>query len=173
MSLANLLIEVRDALRDSLEDHISNPINNIRIRLSGQPTPTSGEVFVAVHAGNWNSPEDLSQVLKDEIEVVCTITIRSRKYPEDRDPDYILVGASKSLSDLSDRIVASIHGNTSVSSSAGRIEPLRWVSCVGPIEQTKSWFYSDDPNDADTQPAGYSMDVIFRGALRVRTVPCN
>lgn len=173
MTLANVLIETRDVIRTALKDQILNPLPNIRIRLSGQPTPTAGEIFVAVHAGTWNAPEDLSQVLKDEVEIVCTVTIRSRKYPEDRDPDYILAGASRSLSDLSDRIVASVHGNTALTAAAGRIEPLRWVSCVGPIEQTKSWFYSDDPNDGDVQPAGYSMDIIFRGGLRVRSVPCN
>jgi hypothetical protein len=173
MSIGSLLLKVRDKLRIEFKDIVPSPTHNIRIGLSGQPIATAGEIYIAVHLRDWSNPEPgITSMLKDEIGLLVTTTIRSRKYPEDRDPDEVLVKAVKGLTDISDVIRASLHGNNTLSSSAGRIEPLKWITCIGPSPQLKDWYRSNDPFDGDMQPAGYSMEVVFTGGLRTVAIPC-
>lgn len=172
MSVGTLLVKVRDKLREVLTQ-VENPQHNIRLGMDGRPIATSGEIYVAVHLQNWTNPDpQLTNLLKQEAGILVTISMRSRKYPEDRDPDMILVRASKSLSDIAEAVMGALHGNSALAVSAGRIEPLRWITCTGPTEQFKDWFRSNDPLDQDNQPAGYSIEVVFTGAGKITGIAC-
>lgn len=172
MSVGTLLVKVRDKLRTVLTQ-VDSPEQNIRLGMNGQPIPTAGSIYVAVHLRDWNNPDpQLTNLLKQEAGIIVTISIRSRRYPEDRDPDMVLVRASKSLTDIAEAVMGALHGNSALAVSAGRIEPLRWIACNGPNEQFKEWFRSSDPLDQDNQPAGYSMEVIFSGAGKITGIAC-
>lgn len=173
MSIGSLLIAVRDKLRDSLTQ-VDSPEQNIRLGMNGQPIPTAGGIYVAVHLRDWANPEpQLTSLLKEESGVIVTISIRSRRNPEDRDPDSVLVKASRGLTDIAEQVMSAIHGNSALTSSAGRIEPLRWIACIGPTEQFKDWYRSGDPFDGDAQPAGYSLEVVFSGAGKITAIGCG
>lgn len=173
MTVGALLLEVRDNLRTLFKSHQYLNEHNIRLGLDGRPaTATSGGMFISIHLRDWTNPESqLTQILKDEVGIICTITTRTRKNPEDRDPDAVLVNATTSLTNVANDIQASLHGNGTLVASAGRIEPLRWVACIGPTEQYKDWFRSNDPYDSE-QPVGYSMDVVFTGGANIRGIAC-
>jgi hypothetical protein len=173
MSVASLLVVVRDKLKKVLTQ-IDSPDQNIRLGMNGQPIPTAGGIYLAVHLREWTNPDpQLTNLLKQETGLIVTISIRSRRNPEDRDPDQVLIKASKGLTDIAELIMTTLHGNTALAVSAGRIEPLRWTACMGPNEQFKDWYRSVDPNDGDAQPAGYSMEVIFTGAGKITAIGCG
>jgi hypothetical protein len=171
MSVGTLLVAVRNKLREVLP--VESPEQNIRLGMNGQPIATAGTIYVAVHLRDWNNPDpQLSNLLKQEIGLIVTISIRSRRNPEDRDPDQVLVKATTGLTDVADLVMSTLHGNGALAASASRLEPLRWVACNGPTEQMKQWYRSVDPYDGDEQPAGYSMEVIFTGGLKITGIPC-
>jgi len=173
MSVGTLLKVVRDQLRETLRSTVPGVENNIRLGLTGQPTAIAGNIYLSIHLRDWTNPDpQMSGLLKDEVGLIITISIRSRKNPEDRDVDEVLIKASTGLTDIAETIFATLHQNNDLVALAGRTEPLRWVACIGPTEQYKSWYRSLDPNDADDQPAGYSMDVVFSGATKLRGVAC-
>ena len=173
MSVGTLLVAVRDKLREELTQ-IDSPEQNIRLGMTGQPIATAGSIYIAVHLRDWANPEpQLSTLLKQESGIIVTISIRSRRNPEDRDPDNVLVKASTSLTDVAEQVMGLLHGNSALTASAGRIEPLRWIACNGPTEQFKDWYRSADPYDGDAQPAGYSMEVIFTGAGKITAIGCG
>lgn len=172
MSVGTLLVKVRDKLREVLTQ-VDTPEQNIRLGMNGQPIPTAGGIYVAVHLRDWNNPEpQLTNLLKQESGVIVTISIRSRRNPEDRDPDMVLVRASQGLTDIAEQVMSALHGNSALTTSAGRIEPLRWIACNGPTEQYKDWYRSEDPIDRDAQPAGYSLELIFAGAGKITGIAC-
>jgi hypothetical protein len=173
MSVGTLLVVVRDKLKEVLTQ-VDSPDQNIRLGMNGQPIPTAGGIYLAVHLREWTNPDpQLTNLLKQETGLIVTISIRSRRNPEDRDPDSVLIKASRGLTDIAEQVMATLHGNTALAVSAGRIEPLRWTACMGPNEQFKDWYRSVDPNDGDAQPAGYSMEVIFTGAGKITAIGCG
>ncbi len=175
MSVGKLLVECRNKLRTTLAPSFGNlnPVEYVRVMPAGQPPAIAGELFVGLFVSGVSnpSPEDDS-LLKDTVSVHAVISIRSRNLPEDRDGHELFTRSSTSLYDIADKIMLSLHLNTTLARAAGRTEPLRWISTSEPVPQSPSWWRSNDPFDANAQPAGWSMEVIFDGALRVQKLVC-
>lgn len=173
MSIANLFTAIQQKLVISLKDQINNPEHNIRFCTSGRPIATAGHRFVAIHLLQWTNPESGNfRILKDEVGIGITISIKARSTPHDREAPSILLESTIGLAAIADTIRESLHGNGSLASSAGRNESLRWVSAVGPTERYSDWYSPKNESDLNTSPVGYSMELLFVGAARMIGIGC-
>lgn len=180
MSQRALLKAVRDLLR--LPVGAGTPANGLgyanavcEIMFDGQPPPSCGQLFVAVHEGDWTSNFD--EAREDDMGVEITVTRRVAYLPRDR--GYVaLLDATDALHVEMDRIIAKIHDNENVRTAAGTIignlasnfhRPLFFRGPAGKtIPQGPDWF-SADP-DGPSPPTGVARTLRFGGATRTQRI---
>ena len=182
--LDHWLREVRDLLRTQLDEtFIRDPDRNILVMPDGQPTATSGEIFVAVHGSGTVGTSLGGPAYTETYMVICTVTQRVRNTPEDRDGDRIYLGDTSSLYRTARKVARTLVNNTFLFNSvrtailteddtAGLLEPLSLSEVSQPQPKYKDWFYSVDPHDGDRQPAGYVIDVSLSGGTVITKTGC-
>ena len=162
---------IRDKLRETLDSEIFiNPVQNIRLRTNEKPIATAGNLFVSIFLNRIVIPRQLSAHQEMEISLGICLTQRIRSVPHDRE-DSIYLGEN-SLLDLSGSISAIVRSaamitklDTLIPTGWSTSELLNETNVSGPTERFKAWYNSDDPNDDDRTPAGYSVTMTFEGGL--------
>jgi len=173
---------LRSVLTDSL---IEDRNKNILIMPDGKPAATGGVIFIAVHPGGSFNPrlDTYGQTLEESYEVICTVSQRTRNVPEDRVGESMFIQTTKSLS----RIVLGVRNAvssvgimqatikaamTAENVSGDVVEVLRWSRTNPPVPRDKSWFMSADPYDTDSQPSGFSCEIVFTGGTTITGIGC-
>lgn len=154
----------------------------------GRPEPLCPDFFVSI-IGNDTS-NVLAQTPQDchilEISFTARISLRTRMVPMDR-MDLLYFKNTLSLMRLATKVMKTLIDNresirTEVNSALaddaeeynawmGMTRSYKWLSTeTQPSPRDNEWFFSKEPNDADSfNTAGYSVDVNFgnaRGTFR-------
>lgn len=181
------LTGVRDTLVASLtSSQVSDPSHNILVMPDGQPAATAGIVFIAIHsqgASQMDSPPTGPVSARVVYDLTCTISMRVRGYPHDKEGIPVYLKESSSLTFIAGRVRDLISNSLTLlstvqsaaaaeSSLAGVVEPLAWFNTGPVVPRGKDWYRSGDPYDADMTPAGYSIDVSFNGGKTLFARDC-
>ena len=73
----------RLAVRDKLQNLFNLDANSCETGFDGQPKPSCGELYIAVHSGPWSGTSadyDLTEI----VGLLVTVTMRIAKVPQDR-----------------------------------------------------------------------------------------
>lgn len=175
MSLTALLVAVRDTLREK----IPLAVEECGIQPDGQPPPSAGRRYVAIHPTLW-SPEITqgnSNVLDETFSLACTLTFRIPARPRDQQMEAFFLEALDGMDTLARNIVSLLHASYDILDSANLrlntqnfIEPLWFAGAdASPRGVDATWFWSDNPNPRDQQLCGYALEIRFQGARRVQS----
>lgn len=185
MSMHALLLTVRNTIRSTLgyadkDCDLAPP--------DGQPPPSCGDVYVAVHEGSSQmnvSYSDFDEVVNIDV----TVTMKLRGVAFDRLTQQLLYGDEKSLDRRARAIAAAIHADTTggaVTNAAnalkellppaeghsvqGFFEPLRCAGIEKAREVGPAWFHAnlDNPNLVLSNFCGYTKTIRFVGARRIQ-----
>lgn len=181
MSQLALLKAVRDVLRGATPQGLGLPNAQCEVMFDGQPPPVCGELFVAVHPGEW-SAEDI-EGFNEVLGVNITVTVRVGKVPRDEMGLNALIGpAGKSLDGYLEQIRALLHldswadqvlnkANTTIGASAnGFVEPPRFRGCGLPEPKGPDWFSAEYNGHGPTPPVGLAQTITLGGARRVQRI---
>lgn len=181
MSQLALLTAVRNVLRSQPPNGLGLTKAQCEVMFDGQPPPSCGELFVAVHPAEWNveDVEGLNEVFGVEI----TVTVRVGKVPRDEMGLNALIGpAGKSLDGYLEEIRALLHldsvadqvlnqANAIIGSAAnGFVEPLRFRGGSRPEPKGPDWFGAESSGAGMTPPVGLAQTLSFGGARRVQRI---
>lgn len=180
MSQRALLLAVVDVLQAAAPNGLALPTAQCQVMTDGQPPPACGELFVAVHPGEWTT--DDVEGLKERFGFEITVTVRVAKVPRDELGINALVGPTgKSLDDWLEKIRAHLHldsvsdqiintANTTIgAANNGFVEPPRFRGCGRPEIRGPDWF-SAEPYHGATAPVGLSQTLRFSDAVRVQRI---
>lgn len=147
------------------------------IRFDGMPPASCGELFIAVHPGQWTGTNIEGR--QDNVGVEITVTRRTEYAPFDRAVDPMME-ALESLDIIVSRIIAALHINYEVLNVANAVldatagthvngydVPLRFSVAGRPIRRRGDWFSSDIPS---TGHEGVSRTISMENARRFQTV---
>lgn len=181
MSQLALLTAVRNVLRQAAPYGLGLPIAQCEVMFDGQPPPVCGELFVAVHPGDWNAVD--VEGLEEEFGVDITVTVRVGKVPRDGMGLNALIGpAGASLDGRLEQIRALLHldsvqdqvlnqANQIIGNSAnGFVEPLRFRGCSRPEPKGPDWFGAEANGHGPLPPVGLAQTLHFGGARRVQHI---
>lgn len=180
MSLAYLLVAVRDQLRDNLFPEFETL--DILVMPGPEPPPYCGQKFISVYGIGWEAGPDDDQVMGlDEVySVSCAVTYRAPSTPFDRRGDELYIKSLTGMEKTCREIIRYVHQNLDVFNSwVSMVEsyskvstpdlPVEYLRFTGvdpaPIPQDGSWF-SAEPEDA----AGMVMEVRFSGARTLHSI---
>lgn len=178
-----LLLTVRDRLKTAL--HLSD--DECEVMPDGQPIPSCGQRFVAVHEGDWNilGPGTGSDYDLDEtMGVSVTVTWRIHQYPFDRLGPELLYRPGEGADNFIRRIIAAVHHNqTGIRIAANTRIANEWGSTpdgfcttltagsAGRWEwKTDDWFMAETDVDTPWRFAGIARTIAFIGAQRIQTI---
>lgn len=171
MSLAKLLIAVRDQLRSRMALDASQ----CQVEPDGHPSPSCGDLFIAVHGNDKSNEEELEQGIAKRLGVSCTITLRTSFLGDDSLGDEAYVKALDGMDALADKVEGLIHKRFEVMAAANQmirdssykiIEPLRWTDTDAvPTIVRDDWF---NPQSTQNQQGAVGMVTVVRfgGARR-------
>lgn len=189
MSQYALLLACRDVLRAPLNQTpptlsgLGFAAAQCDVLFDGQPPPNCGELFVAIHPGEWIA-EDI-EGLKERLDVEITVTVRMAVLPRDRQSTVsVLAGAGgKALDQQLEAIRALLHldsvqdqwlnrANTQYigAGANGFVEPPRFRGCSRPEPCGPDWFSADSDTQQRLPPVGLRQTLRFGGALRVQRI---
>lgn len=153
---------------------------------NGQPPPSMGQFYVAVHEGNI-APEVSYSTFEEVYSVSVTVTIRMSATPWDRSAQMKLYGDDGSLDKRARQIAALIHMDTRdhrVINAAnlldalkppaegyakqGFVEPLRFAGLDVAVHRGPDWFHANIETMGNNPPMGWSKTIRFTGARRVQ-----
>lgn len=165
-----LILAVVDFLRS--KDGLSLPASECDEQPDGQPPPNAGQVYYAVHEGNWRNNHD--EHLDEYMGVNVTITVKAGFSPKDRQNIAIL----RDLRARRANLRRAIHNNYVLMNLAnskltqalgpdnGFVEPLRFRDGGKPEPRGPEWFFAEGKNHVE---AGVSATLRFENARRVQT----
>lgn len=181
MSQRALLLAVRDVLRQAPPQGLGLTALECEVMFDGEPPPSCGERFCAVHPGEWQG-EDI-EGLKERYGVELTFTVRAGRQPKDRMGVNLLVGpAGKSLDDLLEAARALLHldrfadqvitkANATIGSAAsGFVEPPRFRNGGRPEPKGPDWFSAESDSPGLLPPVGLAQTLTLGGAVRVQSI---
>ncbi len=188
MSQRALLLSCRDVLQASKTASppalvgLGLPQAQCDVLFDGQPPPGCGELFVALHPGEWTT-EDI-EGLNEVFGLDITVTVRVGVLPRDRmAPTSILASlAGESLDQQLEAIRALLHldsvrdqwlnqANTYIGGTAnGFVEPPRFRGGDRPQACGPDWFGTDWDGQGPLPPVGISQTLHFGGARRLQRI---
>jgi hypothetical protein len=149
----------------------------------GQPPPVAGQVYYAVHEGEWTNNDDLA--LDEHFGLEITITLRSGVVPRDR----TAIGILRDLRRRAAALRAKVHmaygildlaggsygggvwtggrGYSLAATDNGFVEPLVFLNAGRPSPRGPDWFGAEGAADP---PTGVSRTLAFGRARRVQTI---
>lgn len=182
MSLAAVLVAVRDELRDVL----AMPDAVIGIEEDGQPPPGMGaSTYIAVHPISWRptNSQEVIMGLDESYAIGVTITKRVAHVPQDRRVEEVFLKSLIGFEQLSRRIMVAIHQSGSVMERANQyiiankltndqtdpiLEWLRWRSTQEvPTSRDGSWMWETNPDRIDNL-AFETVTIVFSDARRIQ-----
>ena len=189
MSSPALCQAVRDVIQAGLTINGSSPdANTCEVGFDGQPKPSAGQVYIAVHMGGFNRLEG-DYDLDEGHDVYVTVTYRLGVAPKDRFGVEIWAKATSGLDALCRSIITLLHHNQNVRIYAnhgksysigdtgggpdGFYTPLRFASAGKPQYRDYSWFTALPPKDlkeSDYEKCGVSQELRFGKANRCQTI---
>lgn len=181
MSQRALLVAVRNVLREPTPQGLGLAKAQCEVMFDGQPPPNCGELFVAVHPGDWQATD--VEGMDERYGFDITVTVRVGKVPRDEMGLNALVGPTgKSLDDWLEKIRALLHldnqadqvlssANTLIGAGAnGFVEPPRFRGCSRPEPRGADWFGAEAHSHAEKPPVGLSQTLAFGGARHVQRI---
>lgn len=184
MSLANLQLAVRNELRTELP--ISDPalfpastINDvIDLQADGQPPPSAGQLYLAIHGTDWSpAGSEKEQGIEEVFGVAITISRRTPSAPPDRQTEAFYTSATIGLDHIARLITPLVHQSYVILNAANALlgnpdfgfqEPLRWAgSDPEPTLQQPSWWWAE-PTKKTNIPTGWTLQCRFAGAVRIQ-----
>jgi len=153
-----------------LKTQLSLDDTNCSEEPEGQPPPFSGELYYAVHQGEWSNRSDLDY--DETYGLMVTITKRATFAPVDREYSSVF----QSLRTLAAALRTKIHMNYPLINAAnvlltgavnGFIEPLVFLSADIPQAKGPDWFWAEGDNEPH---AGAAITLTFGRARRIQTI---
>jgi hypothetical protein len=148
------------------------------VQPDGQPPPTFGERYLAVHPTGWGPGDTRIDYGLDEVyRVTVTITMRAPKAPRDRLAGEVFLKALTGMEKLARDVVKYLHQNHDVVNVANAdiagtdklMQPLFWDGTdVPPRQEGGEWVWSDSP-DPKRPIAALVLPVHFREARRMQS----
>lgn len=173
MSMVSLLLATEATVRNVLKTDDSH----VGVQFDGQPPAFSGQWYIGIHGGTYQSSDYENLVEKYAVNV--TITWRKGFAPTDRQAKAIMLKQATGLYDMIRKIQLGVHQSYALMSLAntepsygcaiganGFVEPLRFRSCSPPRPVGADWFHAD-PNEGD---GGWIITMSFGDALRVQKI---
>lgn len=179
MSQRALLLAVRNVLRLQPPAGLGLANGQCEVMFDGQPPPNCGELFAAVHPGDWQATD--VEGIDERYGFDITVTVRVGKVPRDEIGLNALVGPTgKSLDDWLEKIRALLHldnqadqvlssANMIIGAGAnGFVEPPRFRGASLPEPRGPEWFLAEAHSHGPMPPVGLSQTLTFGGARRVQ-----
>lgn len=155
---------------------------NVGVQEDGQPPAFSGELYIAVHPGEFsNAPDDDAgeTALNETYSVEVTISRRAGFLPQDRVGAQVITLASTGLYARAEAIRVGLHmqydyiigagantANTLIGASEnGFIKPLKFRRCSRPLRKGPDWFGAEK-----SSAGGKALVLSFDGAHRVQVL---
>lgn len=169
MSMRALLTATRNRIRTAL----SLTERNCEIMPDGQPPAFSGELYIAVHPGDFYN--DSLTSLDETYSVYVTITRRADYSPHDRLGTQLLTHLD-GLYGRAEAVRAIVHMDYSIINAAnsiigplrnGFVEPLSFQNCTYLGVKGPDWFNAEGSDDT---PTGLAVQLTFGGARRVQVI---
>lgn len=149
----------------------------IDIEHGGRPPAVAGLLFVAVHAGPWQSINDQGYVLDEDIGLSVTVSVKTGSLMTDRwgKPGYSDHGVG--LDVVATRVIGAVHLQYGLLNKANEqivgdvnkyVEPLRFRRAESPVERNAEWW-----SGSKTTAPGYvgmSRTLLFTGARVIQTI---
>lgn len=170
---------LRLAVRDNLREKFGWTELECDTMPDGRPKPAAGEIFVAVHGGQWTG-RDIDSGLDEEIGFEVTITRRLGFSPMDQWNREVVEGLKDGLEVLAEQVRAYLHMNQQIRITAnefisaertarGFTEVQRFRSCGDAEERGPDWFNALDFDTGGRHAnAGLTMTLTFGGARRIQ-----
>lgn len=181
MSQRALLLAVRDVLRAAAPNGLGLPFSQCEVEPDGRPPASCGELYFAVHAGEWAASD--VEGLDESFGFQLTLTVRAGKVPEDEIGASLLYGpAGTSAEEWLRKALTFLHldrggdlvlqrANAYVGASFnGFVEPPRFRSGGPPQLKGPDWFGAVPAGKGRAAPAGVAQTLTFAGARRVQTI---
>lgn len=179
MSLAHLLVAVREQLRDQLSG--SGPAQfektDITIQPDEKPPVQIGKKHITVYASNWVPTEESDTTKDEQFQINCSLTFRASAEPTDRHGDSIYVALLHGMAEISNNIAFALDRNydtinaatASASPNTTFFEPLIWQGTdASPRIVDGSWFFADPANFS-----GLVMESRFLGGRAITNSNLN
>jgi len=165
-----------DAVKQTIQTLFNVDDASCDVMFDGQPKPSAGQWFYAVHPGSWTAQgEDYD--LDEKIDIQVTVTRRLGDTPQD------LGGIAvwkKYLEPRCRQIVGAIHFNYDVMNLANSLitagsdefhKPVIFTGAAGtPQLKGPDWFTAITPDAGTTADAGVCLTLRFSGAERTQGV---
>lgn len=146
------------------------------VQPDGRPEPASGQVFVAVHDGEWTHGP-VEEALDEYFGVRVTVSLRIAYVPQDRQGQESVRKARTGIYARAEAIRAAVHmsyglmdaANAIIGAAAnGFVEPLRFVSSSGVRLESSSWWDAHEDDEPGDRSAGLVLELAFGRARRVQ-----
>lgn len=167
-----LLIASRNVIRSAT----GYAESDVLVQNDGQPPPTVGNQFIAVHGTSWKpNIVDQNQGIDEVADLTVTITARMQAIPYDIRGQEIYIRKSLELENVAQIVKINLHQNYTLIASANAlltgvdkiVEPLRWLGGdAQPKYASNRWFSSEDDNEY----AGLILTLQFGRARRMQTL---
>jgi len=175
------------AARDHLRTLLSLGEAGCEAMFDGQPMPSSGEMFVALHPGGWRGISQDADI-EEEFSFLVTVTRRLGYVATDRAMREVWAKATEGIEAVCRTIIVGkpakvtsadygLHMNlvimaaanaTITAGFAGFHEPVRFLDGGQPIERGPDWFSAGSETEGKRMNAGISQTLTFGGAKRVQ-----
>jgi hypothetical protein len=160
MSQAALAMAARDILRTAM----AWDANTCELMFDGQPPPMAGQLFAAVHPGDWRG-QDI-EGLQEVFGFMVTVTRRASYAPVDRGAVELWAKASVGL-----EAICRNAANAYIGAGAnGFVVPPRLRDGGKPQDRGPEWFWAEGEGKGKLAPAGISQTLTFGGAERYQTI---
>lgn len=173
MSQRALLLAVRDRLKTVM----NLGILECEVMPDGQPPAASGDLFIAVHEGEWrNEP---IEGMKELYGVEITVTRRAAKIAKDRLGPSLMVGPTgESMDETMRQVINIVNMNDAINDAAnaiinvagpanGFVETLRFSGADKTREVGPEWF--DAAGKPSKVPVGLARTLHFGECRRYQT----
>lgn len=175
MSLAVLA----QAVRDTLQTAFSLTASSCEVSFDGQPKPSAGELYLAVHPGAWTKAEG-DYDLDEEYTIGVTVTIRMGFAPKDRWGIEVWAASTDGLDKRVRQVIVAVHHNQAIRQLASTrlfqgekyfVTPLQLLRVDPPKLQNWSWFSASPPErEGQIAESGVSQTVWFGKCRRCQSV---
>lgn len=178
MSMVALCKGVVDHLRSTGVVNSSDPLL-CDLAFEGYPHPAAGEVFYAVHAGDWGvSGVEGDWDLSERMGCVVTISKKLGYAPKDRRATDAWAKVLTGLDALSRKVVVALHQNQAVRAQAntylgatdgGFVTALLFKGATRPEIKGSDWF-GTEPSASGDDVIGIAISLTFGMMERYQTI---
>lgn len=194
MSLAALLMGVRDHLRSNENGGLGLKEYECEVMPDGEPPEDAGDIYVAIHPSQWTQQNQAGTALDELFGIQITLSARARQIPGHRwGPDLLCKPREGTWSGgvyaRAEAIRAALHVNytPTLTLASGLIdvaalanqttangfdgEPLFFRGCSPPVKRRATWWGAvDAPPDEGCPYAGLTLTLSFDPCRRVQDI---